>query len=35
MIGLIATLGFIALNLGVLVAVGRKDHGSLRAWWRS
>lgn len=35
MIGLLATLGFIALNLGVLVAIGRKDHDSLRDWWRS
>ena len=35
MIGLAATIGFIALNAGVIAAVGRRQHGSLRAWWRS
>lgn len=35
MIGLLATLGFIALNVGVIAAVGRREHDSWRAWWRS
>lgn len=35
MIGLVATLGFIALNVGVIAAVGARQYGSLRAWWTS
>jgi len=35
MIGLTITIGFIALNAGVIAAVGRRQHGSLRTWWQS
>jgi hypothetical protein len=27
--------GFIAAQLGIAAALGRRKYGSLRAWWRS
>jgi hypothetical protein len=35
MIGLLALLGFIALNAGGIVAHGWITHDSFKDWWRS
>lgn len=35
MIGLILVEGFILLNVAAAIALGRFEHGSVRAWWRS
>jgi hypothetical protein len=33
--GLLAVIGYIALNFSVIAAVGTRKYGGFAAWWRS